>query len=143
MQKESQPIKYDYTAVLSGPEPQRTKLEALLIKAFSNSSSHRFCIVRGTTKEQHVDTKIENIEIFDFLTSQKLNDVMNESTHIICRSGYTSIMDLIQLELPATLIPTPGQYEQEYLAKRLNGKYKFSVCLQENCISHLERKFLS
>ncbi len=35
---------------------------------------------------------------------------------MICRSGYTSIMDLIGLKKRAILIANPGQTEQEYLA---------------------------
>jgi len=38
---------------------------------------------------------------------------------VISRSGYTTIMDLAVLEKKAYFIPTPGQNEQEYLAKRL------------------------
>ena len=41
---------------------------------------------------------------------------------IICRSGYTSVMDLAALHKRAILIPTPGQTEQEYLAKYLMEK---------------------
>jgi UDP-N-acetylglucosamine:LPS N-acetylglucosamine transferase len=37
----------------------------------------------------------------------------------LCRSGYTSIMDLAKLGKKAFFIPTPGQFEQEYLAKKL------------------------
>jgi predicted glycosyltransferase len=35
------------------------------------------------------------------------------------RSGYTTIMDLVRLVKKAFFIPTPGQYEQLYLAKKL------------------------
>ena len=143
MYKESIPVKYDYTAVLSGPEPQRTKLETLIIQAFSTSSKHKFCLVRGTNNEKQTKPSKENIEIFDLLATDELNKVLNASSHIICRAGYTSIMDLIQLNKPAVLIPTPGQYEQEYLAKRLDGKYNFSVCHQKECLQHLEKTLFS
>ena len=48
-----------------------------------------------------------------------LEKTINESELIISRSGYTTIMDLAKLNKKAFFIPTPGQYEQEYLAKRL------------------------
>lgn len=133
MQKETRPIKYDYTAVLSGPEPQRTKLEQILIEAFTNSTKHRCCLVRGTNKEMKAIPQNDNLKIYDLLASNELNQIMNSSSHIICRSGYTSIMDLIKLEKQSILIPTPGQYEQEYLASRLNGKYNFQVYTQKEC----------
>lgn len=141
MQKGDIPIQYDYTAVLSGPEPQRTKLEKLLLKVFLQTPEKRFCLVRGTMEKRNIEAIGDNIEIYDLLTSKNLNQVMNTSSHIICRSGYTSIMDLIKLEKPATLIPTPGQYEQEYLAKRLNGKHNFNICSQKDCQRYLASRF--
>ena len=39
------------------------------------------------------------------------------SEYLIARSGYSNIMDLSVLNKNAILIPTPGQTEQEYLAK--------------------------
>ncbi|MEO9211229.1 MAG: glycosyltransferase, partial [Ginsengibacter sp.] len=46
----------------------------------------------------------------------------------ISRSGYTTIMDLIKLKKNAVFVPTPGQTEQEYLAKYLMEKeYFYSV----------------
>jgi uncharacterized protein (TIGR00661 family) len=137
MQKETVPIQYDYTAVLSGPEPQRTILENLVLQAFSKSKKLKFCLVRGTSEKRKSERTYENIDVFDLLTSKRLNRVINASNYIICRSGYTSIMDLLKLDKSATLIPTPGQYEQEYLAKRLNGKYNFKVCQQKECAKDL------
>jgi uncharacterized protein (TIGR00661 family) len=37
------------------------------------------------------------------------------ASHIVSRSGYSTIMDLELLKTPATLFPTKGQREQEYL----------------------------
>ena len=52
------------------------------------------------------------------MTSDELELTLNESKMVLCRSGYTTIMDLAQLGKKAFFIPTPGQYEQEYLAKK-------------------------
>jgi hypothetical protein len=41
-------------------------------------------------------------------------------------------MDLAKLEKKAFFIPTPGQYEQEYLAKRLQKKGWFPFAEQGN-----------
>ena len=46
-----------------------------------------------------------------------LNKAMLQSRLIICRPGYSSIMDLAKLNKKAFFIPTPGQTEQEYLGK--------------------------
>jgi UDP-N-acetylglucosamine:LPS N-acetylglucosamine transferase len=53
------------------------------------------------------------------MNSTELEQAFNESEMVLCRSGYTTIMDLAQLRKKAFFIPTPGQYEQEYLAKKL------------------------
>lgn len=42
-----------------------------------------------------------------------------ETKHLISRSGYSTIMDAVTLNVEATFIPTPGQAEQIYLAKRI------------------------
>lgn len=41
-----------------------------------------------------------------------------ETKHLISRSGYSTIMDAVTLNVEATCIPTPGQAEQIYLANR-------------------------
>lgn len=41
---------------------------------------------------------------------------------LIARSGYSTIMDLAVLGKKAFFIPTPGQFEQEYLAKLMKDK---------------------
>jgi UDP-N-acetylglucosamine:LPS N-acetylglucosamine transferase len=41
-------------------------------------------------------------------------------------------MDLVVLGIPAILVPTPGQSEQEYLAARLARKGWYQVIHQEN-----------
>ena len=51
------------------------------------------------------------------MNTRQLEQTFNESDVVLCRSGYTTIMDLVQLEKKAFFIPTPGQYEQEYLAR--------------------------
>ena len=62
------------------------------------------------------------------LDAAALNRAILQSDIVICRSGYTSIMDLIKLDQKTILIPTPGQTEQEYLAAYLmQRKIFFSV----------------
>jgi predicted glycosyltransferase len=53
------------------------------------------------------------------MTTDEIQKTFNESEIVLCRSGYTTIMDLAKLEKKAFFIPTPGQFEQDYLAKKL------------------------
>ena len=65
------------------------------------------------------------------MKSAALENAINQSELILCRSGYTTVMDLAKLEKKAFFIPTPGQYEQEYLAKRMEKQGLVPFCTQE------------
>ena len=108
--------KYDYLAIVSGPEPQRSILEKGLINCLKNSSK-KSLIVLGKP-EVNKDQQIKNLTIKSHLDAKQLNNAILQSELIICRPGYSTIMDLMKLEKKAILIPTPGQTEQEYLAKK-------------------------
>ena len=115
----SDSIRRDYhtVAVLSGLEPQRTLLEKQLVKRYENADE-TLLIVRGRVGEPFVRTSRCNITLVPSLPDELLVPLLQGAEHIICRSGYSSIMDLAALNLlhKAELIPTPGQPEQEYLA---------------------------
>jgi uncharacterized protein (TIGR00661 family) len=118
--------KYDVIAVLSGPEPQRTYLEKAIIEQSENLNS-KILIVQGKTESKAKIYQIGDIDIIPFLTTKELNDAIMASEIVICRSGYSSIMDLVNLKSKALLIPTQDQTEQEYLAERLylNGTFYY------------------
>jgi len=106
---------YDLMVVLSGPEPQRTIFEKLILSQLKNWSL-KTIIVQGKTEENTKTLLSENIEVVSRLSSEKLKELFSESKNIIMRSGYSGIMDIVALEKKAILVPTPGQTEQEYLA---------------------------
>ncbi len=128
---------YTVTAVLSGPEPQRTELEKIILNAFQKYTlvhpEKKLCIVRGTGSD--VGFPISNvgksIEVKHLLTTGELNEVLMQSELLIARSGYSTIMDLTVLKMPAILIPTPGQTEQEYLADKLLKENIFYAVAQD------------
>ena len=66
------------------------------------------------------------------MTRDDLQLALNQSAMVLSRSGYTTIMDLAKLNKKAFFIPTPGQYEQEYLAQRLKSKKVVNSCSQED-----------
>jgi spore coat polysaccharide biosynthesis predicted glycosyltransferase SpsG len=117
--------------VLSGPEPQRTFLEEKIIEQ-AKKSVHYFIIIRGLANENQVYSLEKNIKIYSHQTSNDLNKLMLEADFIISRSGYSTIMDLVVLQKNALLIPTPGQSEQEYLAKRFQENGFFLMQKQED-----------
>lgn len=117
--------KYDLCFLLSGPEPQRTMLEDKICSSLSKINGN-ILIVLGKPGSKNTRTVPEHVEVFDHLSTEPLQKAIQESEYIICRGGYTSLMELFSLHKKMLLIPTPGQTEQEYLAERLSA---FGVCI--------------
>jgi UDP:flavonoid glycosyltransferase YjiC (YdhE family) len=125
------PIKYDVLALLSGPEPQRSYFEEKLMETFK-ASDKKVLLVRGVVEAKQTEQKLENITVVNFMQSAELEIAINQSEIVVARSGYTTILDLALLEKKAYFVPTPGQYEQKYLAKRLKSQGIVPSCNQEN-----------
>ena len=121
--------KYDIMVLLSGPEPQRTLLEEKLVKELEFYSK-KVVFIRGIITDKPLKTSNKNIEIIDFMMQRNLQKAIQNSKIIIARSGYSTIMDLEKLEAKAFFIPTPGQYEQMYLAKYLKEQEIAPYALQ-------------
>lgn len=106
--------KYDIVAICSGPEPQRTLLENLILPELKRSG-YKYFLVRGLPSAENQ----AHHNIADFLTANVLQTLIESADMVIARSGYSTIMDLQSLKKKAIFIPTPGQTEQEYLAAKL------------------------
>jgi len=114
-----------YLFLLSGPEPQRSILEKRLLE-----TAHRLpgksVLVRGLPAEVNAahgspDTEHqpETLSVIGYANPTFLLHLIQSADFIVCRSGYSTVMDLILLGKKGIYIPTPGQTEQEYLAKHL------------------------
>jgi uncharacterized protein (TIGR00661 family) len=110
--------KYDLMIILSGPEPQRSLLEEKLKKEILDYKGN-VVFIMGIIQRVQKKEQIGNATYYNFMNTRQLERTFNESEMVLCRSGYTTIMDLVKLEKKAFFIPTPGQYEQEYLAEKL------------------------
>jgi len=128
--KESE-IVYDLLVLLSGPEPQRTLLEMKLFEELKGFTGNTI-FVRGIIEANQEKTEKGAITIYNYMTSALLEKTINESAIVLSRSGYTTIMDLTKLEKKAFFIPTPGQFEQEYLAERLSALGYVPSCKQKD-----------
>ncbi len=146
--KEGETINYDIIVVLSGPEPQRTILESLLLKQLHQTQYNVFFVRGSNIKIEYLNTN-KRVEVINVLHAEELNEKIEQSNLVICRSGYTSIMDLIRLRKRAILIATPGQTEQEYLAlfHQENGAFlsfeqvDFNLQKALNAVESFEWKF--
>ena len=116
------PIKYKYCFLLSGPEPQRTILQNLI--EFGADSLHEPSILiegRPSDLPNHYQIK-ESLTKLRYARGQDLLDIIMQSEYIVCRSGYSTLMELLPLDKKMILVPTPGQTEQEYLARSLASR---------------------
>ena len=139
LEKKELPIKYDLMVLLSGPEPQRTLLEEKLTTELIHYKKKVIFIKGKVAPEQIVEEK-ENILFYNFMQSKELEEAFNQSNLILCRSGYTTVMDLVKLEKKAFFIPTPGQFEQEYLAKKYDQEGLIPYCKQNKfTLNYLEK----
>jgi len=125
--REQQELKDRLLFILSGPEPQRTILENKIINDISHYPGTA-AIVRGLPSTQSVIPSTGMIKFYNHLSAIELNEEVEKADWVISRPGYSTIMDLAKLQKKSILIPTPGQSEQEYLAKTLwQKKIAFSV----------------
>lgn len=117
LQKKVLPIQYHLMVILSGPEPQRTLLEELVIEELKKFKE-KVVFIKGKIEAEQIQEVKGNITFYNYMQTEHLEKTFNESEIVLCRSGYTTVMDLAKLEKKAYFIPTPGQFEQEYLAKK-------------------------
>ncbi len=130
-QHQNSPIKNDVLIILSGVEPQRTLLAQKLKAEFENYKG-KVVLVQGKIEKQQKITQKKQLKIYNFMLSDELETAINQSELIICRSGYSSIMDLAILQKKVFFIPTKHQNEQEYLADYLSKKKFVPFCHQED-----------
>lgn len=131
LKKKECPIQYSLLVILSGPEPQRTMLEEKLRIELENYP-HNTLFIQGVVESEQKITVKNHITYYNFMTSTELETAFNESDIVLSRSGYTTVMDLAQVGKKAFFIPTPGQYEQEYLAKKYKKDQLVPSCKQQN-----------
>jgi predicted glycosyltransferase len=121
--------------ILSGPEPQRTVLEEKILEQIQNippdppsKGELTALIVQGIIEKNERRKLLENVEIVSHLTSEDLQKEIIASEIILSRPGYSTVMDLAVMGKKAIFVPTPGQTEQEYLAKYfMESKIAYSM----------------
>lgn len=131
LHKKQTEIKYDLMIILSGPEPQRGILEEKL-KIEILRYPGKIIFIKGVVEKNQIKEQIENVTYYNFMNTRQLEQAFNESDKVLCRSGYTTVMDLAKLDKKAFFIPTPGQYEQEYLAKKYKEEGLVPYAEQDN-----------
>lgn len=122
---------YDLMVILSGPEPQRTVFEDVIMNQ-TKDFNIKVVIFRGLP-EGNKETKVKgNMTLISHPDDKDFITFIRQTDKIICRSGYSTIMDLIALKRHALLVPAPGQTEQIYLARHLSAKGLFLYMSQKD-----------
>ncbi|MCG8575251.1 MAG: hypothetical protein MI810_10235, partial [Flavobacteriales bacterium] len=99
-------ITYDYLIILSGPEPERSN--------FLNASVA--VMKKKMARAAFVGAEVAGFDSFKDLSTKELQKLIAQSDCVYSRAGYTTIMEMVSLNKKALLIPTIGQYEQQYLS---------------------------
>ncbi len=106
----------DYFISISGAEPQRSLFEERVL-AQVESLPGRVVVALGKPDARDRSLSRGRVVIHSYLNRQRQQEMMNRARLVVCRSGYTTLMELAQLRKPALFVPTPGQSEQEHLAE--------------------------
>lgn len=123
---------YELLCLLSGPEPQRSLLEERIV-AQLHQLQGAVLLVRGLPGNHPPLQQLPpHVTAHNHLPAEALQQAIIQSRRVLCRSGYTSVMDLLRCNKVAVLVPTPGQTEQQYLARWLQQQQFFAFVQQEH-----------
>ncbi|MBK9285150.1 MAG: hypothetical protein IPM51_12690 [Sphingobacteriaceae bacterium] len=126
-------LEFDYCIILSGPQPQQNIFLTKLLILCKKHPTKKFALV----SPQKINMQIPNVSMVINPDAKTLSQKIASSNKIICRSGFSTLMDLNKMKKNnLILIPTPGQTEQEYLASWWKQNYGAEICLQ-NCLNEL------
>jgi UDP-N-acetylglucosamine transferase subunit ALG13 len=120
--------RYKYLFLLSGPEPQRTIFENIILSMKDKWQPHSI-LVRGLLS---TSTSWQDESIIDYAGRSRLNKLICQAEFVVCRSGYTTLMELTSLKKKVITVPTPGQGEQQYLAKHWHASGIAASIAQED-----------
>lgn len=129
----------DYLFSISGPEPQRTEFEKIILDQLDKLQGKVVVTLGRPTEGNNIIREDDNISIYTHLNRADMNNMMRRAKHVVCRSGYSTVMELLALGKSAMFVPTPGQTEQEYLAAYYQEQGLFTYSKQEKLdLSNLE-----
>lgn len=130
----------DYFISVTGTEPHRTILENKILAQVKDISGK--IVIAGGNPDSGVERKQKNVTFYSFLDTKLQEEMMNRAKFIITRSGYTTMMELVEFDIKeALLIPYPGQTEQNYISKHFEKQKYFHSVNQDklNLVNDIEK----
>ena len=125
--KSSPVISWDRVGMVSGVEPHRTLMEQALLEWMSGTDKP--CLLISGKPGEGTHTR-NNVTVWCDPSDEELTGALQGARMLICRSGYSSQLDLAALGLKAVLVPTPGQPEQAQLAELWTQRFGFTSLSQ-------------
>lgn len=112
----------DYLIIISGPEPQRTIFEKIILAQLPDVPGTKVVLL-GSPGGHAVTSPDKDTTIRSYVDTGEKIELLNRAKSVICRSGYTTMMELAEVQKRHGLfVPTPGQTEQEYLSSYYRQK---------------------
>lgn len=115
--------------LVSGPEPQRTDMEQALRACFLRDGRPALLLAGKPGGGEHREGNVLTVHDAD---DGRFRRAILAAECIICRSGYSTLLDLVTLGRKAVLIPTIGQPEQEGLADEWRRKHGWTTLRLED-----------
>jgi hypothetical protein len=129
----SRPKKWWLVVLISGPEPQRSIFEKIVLEELAKHMEETL-IVRGITEgKSKTSHPYPHVTMIDHIEGNELAEEILSAHYVVSRPGYSTLCDLSALNVSPIVVPTPGQTEQEYLAA-----YHGS---QNNVVVQTQKKF--
>ncbi len=107
--------------LVSGPEPAVSVFRKLLREQALRLNLHALMVLGQPSAQPTVEQE-QRLFSIGHLPTPALARALREAEVVICRSGYSSLMDLAVFGRKALLVPTPGQSEQVYLGERFRDR---------------------
>jgi UDP-N-acetylglucosamine transferase subunit ALG13 len=110
------PEDIDYFFSVSGLGIPQQTFATLVLDALPKIPG-RVVVTLGRPEKAGETQRINGAVVHGYLDRERQAEMLNRARVVVTRSGYTTLMELAELGKRALFVPTPGQSEQEYLAR--------------------------
>ena len=132
----------DYLIIVSGPEPQRTKLEEIILKQVTKLPGEKVVLLGSPQKDFHSKLD-EHTTVHSYLSTDEKVELMNRARFLITRSGYTTMMEMVELDKKHGLFHTHSRPDRAGVPLPLlcqTGLVPLPQPVQAQCFPKMQRR---
>jgi len=123
----------DYLFIISGYlQEKKDNFVSKLLEQAKKLEGKKVFMLGDPNSNDIVKMDEYDITIYPSATKEFRNKLFCRAKVVISRTGYTTMLDLVELDKKAILFPTSNSTEQEYLASYHKYKDYFVICEDEN-----------